>query len=253
MARDNIKDTAERMALLPADVPRDAVIVTRNLKREYTMGTEVVRALQGVDMTIRRNEFVAIMGPSGSGKSTMMNLIGCLDTPSEGEYWLNGYRVSELNDDALARIRNKEIGFVFQTFNLLPRASALANVELPMVYAGASGKLRRDRAVASLTAVGLGDRMDHKPNELSGGQRQRVAVARALVNNPSILLADEPTGNLDSATSEEIMSLFKKLHENGQTIILVTHEPDIAAHAHRQIILKDGKVARDVMSAEVAS
>jgi len=253
MARDNIKDTAERMALLPADVPRDAVIVTRNLKREYTMGTEVVRALQGVDMTIRRNEFVAIMGPSGSGKSTMMNLIGCLDTPSEGEYWLNGYRVSELNDDALARIRNKEIGFVFQTFNLLPRASALANVELPMVYAGASGKLRRDRAVASLTAVGLGDRMDHKPNELSGGQRQRVAIARALVNNPSILLADEPTGNLDSATSEEIMSLFKKLHENGQTIILVTHEPDIAAHAHRQIILKDGKVARDVMSAEVAS
>jgi putative ABC transport system ATP-binding protein len=253
MARDNIKDTAERMALLPADVPRDAVIVTRNLKREYVMGTEVVRALQGVDMTIRRNEFVAIMGPSGSGKSTMMNLIGCLDTPSEGEYWLNGYRVSELNDDALARIRNKEIGFVFQTFNLLPRATALANVELPMVYAGASGKLRRDRAVASLTAVGLGDRMVHKPNELSGGQRQRVAIARALVNNPSILLADEPTGNLDSATSEEIMALFKTLHAKGQTIIIVTHEPDIAAHAHRQIILKDGKVARDVMSAEVVS
>ena len=253
MAKDNIKDTAERMALLPADVPRDAVIVTRNLKREYVMGTETVRALQGVDMTICRNEFVAIMGPSGSGKSTMMNLIGCLDTPSEGEYWLNGYRVSELNDDALARIRNKEIGFVFQTFNLLPRATALANVELPMVYAGASGKLRRDRAVASLTAVGLGDRMDHRPNELSGGQRQRVAIARALVNNPSILLADEPTGNLDSATSEEIMSLFKKLHEQGQTIILVTHEPDIAAHAHRQIILKDGKVARDVMSSEVVS
>jgi len=253
MAKDNIKDTAERMALLPADVPRDAVIVTRNLKREYVMGTETVRALQGVDMTIRRNEFVAIMGPSGSGKSTMMNLIGCLDTPSEGEYWLNGYRVSELNDDALARIRNKEIGFVFQTFNLLPRATALANVELPMVYAGASGKLRRDRAVASLTAVGLGDRMDHRPNELSGGQRQRVAIARALVNNPSILLADEPTGNLDSATSEEIMALFESLHAKGQTIILVTHEPDIAAHAHRQIILKDGKVARDVMSAEVVS
>ena len=253
MARDNIKNTAERMALLPADVPRDAVIVTRNLKREYTMGTETVRALQGVDMTIRRNEFVAIMGPSGSGKSTMMNLIGCLDTPTEGEYWLNGHRVSDLDDDALARIRNKEIGFVFQTFNLLPRASALANVELPMVYAGASGKLRRDRAVASLTAVGLGDRMDHRPNELSGGQRQRVAIARALVNNPSILLADEPTGNLDSVTSTEIMGLFETLHAQGQTIILVTHEPDIAAHARRQIILKDGKVARDVSSAEVVS
>ena len=253
MARNDLKDTAERMAMLPADVPRDAVIVTRNLKREYIMGTETVRALRGVDMTIRKNEFVAIMGPSGSGKSTMMNLIGCLDTPSEGEYWLNGHRVSELNDDALARIRNKEIGFVFQTFNLLPRASALANVELPMVYAGASGKLRRERAVAALTSVGLAERMDHRPNELSGGQRQRVAIARALVNNPSILLADEPTGNLDSATSEEIMNLFKTLHSQGQTIILVTHEPDIAAHAHRQIILKDGKVARDTSSAEVFS
>ena len=253
MARDDIKNTAERMALLPAGVPRDAVIVTRNLQREYQMGTERVRALQGVDLVIRRNEFVAIMGPSGSGKSTMMNLIGCLDTPSEGEYWLNGHRVSELNDDALARIRNKEIGFVFQTFNLLPRASALANVELPMVYAGASGKLRRERAVAALTSVGLADRMDHKPNELSGGQRQRVAIARALVNNPSILLADEPTGNLDSATSEEIMSLFKTLHSQGQTIILVTHEPDIAAHAHRQVVLKDGKVSRDTSSAEVVS
>jgi putative ABC transport system ATP-binding protein len=253
MARDDIKNTAERMALLPADVPRDAVIVTRNLQREYQMGTERVRALRGVDMTIRRNEFVAIMGPSGSGKSTMMNLIGCLDTPSEGEYWLNGYRVSELSDDALARIRNKEIGFVFQTFNLLPRASALANVELPMVYAGASGKVRRERAVASLTSVGLGDRMDHKPNELSGGQRQRVAIARALVNNPSILLADEPTGNLDSATSEEIMALFKTLHAQGQTIILVTHEPDIAEHAHRQIVLRDGKVSRDSASSEAVS
>jgi putative ABC transport system ATP-binding protein len=253
MARADIRTTAERMAALPADVPRDAVIVTRNLQREYQMGTERVHALQGVDMTIRKNEFVAIMGPSGSGKSTMMNLIGCLDTPSEGEYWLNGYRVSELGDDALARIRNKEIGFVFQTFNLLPRASALANVELPMVYAGASSKVRRDRAKASLTAVGLGDRMDHKPNELSGGQRQRVAIARALVNNPSILLADEPTGNLDSATSEEIMVLFKNLHANGQTIILVTHEPDIAAHAHRQIVLRDGKVARDSSSTEAVS
>ena len=253
MAKDDIKTTAERMAMLPADVPRDAVIVTRNLQREYTMGTETVRALRGVDMTIRRNEFAAIMGPSGSGKSTLMNLIGCLDTPSEGEYWLNGHRVSELHDDALAHIRNKEIGFVFQTFNLLPRASALANVELPMVYAGASAKVRRERAVASLEAVGLGNRMDHKPNELSGGQRQRVAIARALVNNPSILLADEPTGNLDSATSEEIMALFQTLHGQGQTIILVTHEPDIAEHAHRQIVLRDGKVSRDTGVPEVVS
>ncbi|MES2304912.1 MAG: ABC transporter ATP-binding protein [Gemmatimonadota bacterium] len=241
------------MAALPADVPRDAVIVTRNLQREYLMGTERVRALQGVDITIRRNEFVAIMGPSGSGKSTMMNLIGCLDTPSEGEYWLNGYRVSELDDDALARIRNKEIGFVFQTFNLLPRASALANVELPMVYAGASGKERRERAKEALSQVGLGNRMDHKPNELSGGQRQRVAIARALVNRPSILLADEPTGNLDSATSEEIMALFETLHRQGQTIILVTHEPDIAAHAKRQIVLRDGKVSSDGSSVEAVA
>jgi putative ABC transport system ATP-binding protein len=249
MAKD-IRDTAERMALLPSDVPRDAIIVTRNLKREYVMGTEVVRALQGVDMTIRKNEFVAIMGPSGSGKSTMMNMIGCLDTPSEGEYWLNGYRVSELDDDALARIRNKEIGFVFQTFNLLPRASALANVELPMVYAGASSKERRTRAEEALRQVGLQDRMHHRPNELSGGQRQRVAIARALVNRPSIILADEPTGNLDSATSVEIMALFETLHQQGQTIILVTHEPDIAAHAKRQIVLRDGKVASDASSME---
>ncbi|MEP6590224.1 MAG: ABC transporter ATP-binding protein [Gemmatimonadota bacterium] len=241
------------MAALPTDVPRDAVIVTRNLQREYQMGTERVRALQGVDITIRRNEFVAIMGPSGSGKSTMMNLIGCLDTPSEGEYWLNGYRVSELDDDALARIRNKEIGFVFQTFNLLPRASALANVELPMVYAGASSKERRERATEALTAVGLGDRMHHKPNELSGGQRQRVAIARALVNRPSILLADEPTGNLDSATSEEIMTLFETLHRQGQTIILVTHEPDIAAHAKRQIVLRDGLVSSDGSTMEAVA
>jgi putative ABC transport system ATP-binding protein len=249
MAKD-IRDTGERMAMLPADVPRDAIIVTRNLQREYVMGTERVRALQGVDMTIRKNEFVAIMGPSGSGKSTMMNMIGCLDTPSEGEYWLNGYRVSELDDDALARIRNKEIGFVFQTFNLLPRASALANVELPMVYAGASSKERRERAEAALRQVGLGDRMHHRPNELSGGQRQRVAIARALVNKPSIILADEPTGNLDSATSVEIMALFESLHQQGQTIILVTHEPDIAAHAKRQIVLRDGKVASDASSME---
>jgi len=252
MAKD-IRDTAERMAALPADVPRDAVIVTRNLQREYAMGSERVRALQGVDMTIRRNEFVAIMGPSGSGKSTLMNLIGCLDTPSEGEYWLNGYRVSELDDDALARIRNKEIGFVFQTFNLLPRATALANVELPMVYAGASSKERRARAKEALSAVGLADRMDHKPNELSGGQRQRVAIARALVNRPSILLADEPTGNLDSATSGEIMALLDTLHRQGQTIILVTHEHDIAEHAKRQIILRDGKVSSDGSSVEAVA
>ncbi|MBK6496476.1 MAG: ABC transporter ATP-binding protein [Gemmatimonadetes bacterium] len=226
------------------------MIVTRNLQREYIMGSERVRALQGVDMTIRKNEFVAIMGPSGSGKSTMMNMIGCLDTPSEGEYWLNGYRVSELDDDALARIRNKEIGFVFQTFNLLPRASALANVELPMVYAGASSKERRTRAEEALRQVGLQDRMHHRPNELSGGQRQRVAIARALVNRPSIILADEPTGNLDSATSVEIMALFESLHKQGQTIILVTHEPDIAAHAKRQIVLRDGKVASDASSME---
>ena len=244
MTKD-ILTTGERMASLPADVPRDAVIVTRNLKREYQMGSETVHALRGVDITIRRNEFVAVMGPSGSGKSTLMNMIGCLDTPSDGEYWLNGYRVSDLNDTALARIRNKEIGFVFQTFNLLPRASSLANVELPLVYAGTGGKERRERAKEALRSVGLGDRMDHKPNELSGGQRQRVAVARALVNRPSILLADEPTGNLDSTTSHEIMELLNQLHINGQTIILVTHEADIAAHAHRQIILKDGRVERD--------
>ncbi|MEO8478855.1 MAG: ABC transporter ATP-binding protein [Gemmatimonadota bacterium] len=244
-------DTGERMALLPSDIPRDAVIVTRNLHRQYVMGSEVVRALNGVDITIRRNEFVAIMGPSGSGKSTLMNMIGCLDTPSEGEYWLNGHRVSELDDDALARIRNKEIGFVFQTFNLLPRASALANVELPLVYAGVSGKERRERAESVLTSVGLGDRMHHRPNELSGGQRQRVAVARALVNRPSIILADEPTGNLDSATSVEIMDLFETLHAQGQTIILVTHEPDIAAHAKRQIVLRDGKVSSDDLTSEM--
>ena len=244
MAKD-IRNTAERMAMLPADVPRDAVIVTRNLRREYLMGTERVHALQGVDLTIRRNEFVAIMGPSGSGKSTMMNMIGCLDTPSEGEYWLNGHRVSELDDDALARIRNREIGFVFQTFNLLPRASALANVELPMVYAGVPSKERRERARKMLEQVGLGDRVDHRPNELSGGQRQRVAIARALVNNPSILLADEPTGNLDSVTSQEIMALLETLWEQGQTIIVVTHEAEIAAHARRQVILRDGRVSRD--------
>ena len=241
----SLSDTAERMALLPADVPRDAVIVTRNLQREYDMGGEIVRALRGVDIVIRKNEFVAIMGPSGSGKSTLMNMIGCLDSPDGGEYWLNGHRVSELEDDELARIRNKEIGFVFQTFNLLPRATALHNVELPLVYAGIGSKERSRMAIDALERVGLGNRMHHRPNELSGGQRQRVAVARALVNNPSILLADEPTGNLDSATSVEIMALFEALHTAGQTIVLVTHEHDIAAHADRQVHLKDGQVERD--------
>ena len=240
-----LNTTDERMAVLPVDIPRDSIIVTRNLQREYDMGGEIVRALRGVDLTIRRNEFVAIMGPSGSGKSTLMNMIGCLDTPTAGEYWLNGHRVSELGDDELARIRNKEIGFVFQTFNLLPRASALHNVELPLVYAGVSGKERKERAVDALTRVGLADRMEHRPNELSGGQRQRVAIARALVNVPSILLADEPTGNLDSTTSVEIMALFHQLHEQNQTIVLVTHEKDIAEHARRQVHLKDGMVEQD--------
>ncbi|HEU5048898.1 MAG TPA: ABC transporter ATP-binding protein [Gemmatimonadales bacterium] len=244
----SLSDTAERMALLPADVPKDAVIVTRNLQREYDMGGEVVHALQGVDIVIRRNEFVAIMGPSGSGKSTLMNMIGCLDSPNGGEYWLNGHRVSELDDDELARIRNKEIGFVFQTFNLLPRATALHNVELPLVYAGIGAKERARMAIDALQRVGLGDRMNHRPNELSGGQRQRVAIARALVNQPSILLADEPTGNLDSVTSVDIMALFEALHDSGQTIVLVTHEHDIAAHADRQVHLKDGRVERDFMT-----
>ncbi|MGE3524926.1 MAG: ABC transporter ATP-binding protein [Gemmatimonadales bacterium] len=236
------------MAQLPPEVPRDAVIVTRNLQRNYDMGGEVVHALRGVDLVIRRNEFVAVMGPSGSGKSTLMNMIGCLDTPTEGEYWLNGFRVSELSDNQLARIRNKEIGFVFQTFNLLPRATALHNVELPLVYAGLSSRERKQQAEEALTRVGLQDRMTHKPNELSGGQRQRVAVARALVNRPSILLADEPTGNLDSATGAEIMALFDTLHREGQTIVLVTHEHDIAEHAKRQVHILDGRIEKDFAS-----
>jgi putative ABC transport system ATP-binding protein len=236
---------AQRLARVPGDVPRDAVIVTRGITRDYVLGAETVRALRGVDLVIRRNEFVAIMGPSGSGKSTLMNMIGCLDSPTAGEYWLNGHRVSELNDNELARIRNKEIGFVFQTFNLLPRATALQNVELPMVYAGVGSKQRHVAAEAALGRVGLADRMHHRPNELSGGQRQRVAIARALVNSPSILLADEPTGNLDSKTSEEILTLFEQLFAEGQTIILVTHEHDIAAHARRQVHLRDGKVESD--------
>lgn len=224
---------------------RDNVIVTRDLVRQYEMGGEVIRALNGVDINIRRNEYVAIMGPSGSGKSTLMNLLGCLDTPSAGEYWLNGTLVSKMKDDELARIRNKEIGFVFQTFNLLPRATALQNVELPLVYAGIKADVRHKRAQEALEKVGLGQRMHHRPNELSGGQRQRVAIARALVNNPSILLADEPTGNLDSKTSDEIMRVFESLANEGQTVIMVTHEPDIAAHAQRVIILRDGKLASD--------
>src|SRR2546427_62449 len=209
------------------------------------MGGGVVRALRGIDIQIRRNEFVAIMGPSGSGKSTLMNLIGCLDTPTAGEYWLNGQKVSDLSDDELARIRNKEIGFVFQTFNLLPRATSLHNVELPLIYAGMPAQARRQQAARALERVGLGDRMAHKPNELSGGQRQRVAIARALVNEPSILLADEPTGNLDSATSAELMGVFADLHRQGQTIVMVTHEHDIAAHAARVVTLRDGLIATD--------
>jgi putative ABC transport system ATP-binding protein len=250
MSRD-LLDTAERMAQLPQGVPRNAVIVTRGLTREYDMGGEIVHALQGVDVIIQKNEFLAIMGPSGSGKSTLMNLIGCLDTPSAGEYWLNGHRVSELGDNELARIRNKEIGFVFQTFNLLPRATALHNVELPLVYAGSGSKQRRELAEEALRRVGLADRMEHRPNELSGGQRQRVAVARALVNHPSILLADEPTGNLDSVTSSEIMELFEALHSDGQTIILVTHEKDIAAHADREVHLLDGRIEQDIQTERV--
>ena len=229
----------------------ELVIQVIDLVREYQMGTEIVQALRGVSLEIRRNEYVAIMGPSGSGKSTMMNLLGCLDTPTSGEYWLNGQEVSRMPDDALARVRNKEIGFVFQTFNLLPRASALQNGELPLVYAGVSGRERRDRSRRALDRVGLGDRMSHKPNELSGGQRQRVAIARALVNEPSILLADEPTGNLDSATSTEVMRVFDRLQSQGQTIIVVTHEADIAAHASRVVTLRDGRIASDLVQERV--
>ena len=243
-----VSTTAERQAVVrtAGEAPgEDWIIVTRGLRRDYDMGGEVVRALRGVDLAVRRNEYVAIMGPSGSGKSTLMNLIGCLDTPTAGEYWLNGVLVSQMSDDELARVRNKEIGFVFQTFNLLPRATALHNVELPLVYAGAPADERRRRAAEALERVQLGDRVSHRPNELSGGQRQRVAIARALVNNPSILLADEPTGNLDSQTSEEIMRVFEELAGQGQTVIMVTHEADIAAHARRVVVLRDGLVASD--------
>jgi putative ABC transport system ATP-binding protein len=235
-------------AALRAPTPAPAaneVIRIEGLRKDYVLGVEVVRALRGVDLVIERGEYVAIMGPSGSGKSTLMNLIGCLDTPTEGEYWLNGEAVSQLRDDELAHIRNREIGFVFQTFNLLPRATALHNVELPLVYGGVPAAERRRRAAEMLERVGLGDRMTHRPSELSGGQRQRVAIARALVNRPAILLADEPTGNLDSSTSTGIMAVFEQLQASGQTIILVTHEPDIANHAHRMVLLRDGVIETD--------
>jgi putative ABC transport system ATP-binding protein len=226
-----------------------ALIETVDLWKTYLMGSEEIHALRGVSLQIERGEYVAIMGPSGSGKSTLMNLIGCLDTPSKGSYLLNGKQVSQMNDNELARIRNEEIGFVFQTFNLLPRATALRNVELPLVYAGMPPKDRETRAREALDKVELTSRMTHRPNELSGGQRQRVAIARALVNNPSILLADEPTGNLDSKTGVEIMALFERLHKAGNTIVLVTHEADVAAHAYRTIQIRDGKVENDVRRA----
>jgi len=223
----------------------DPLLRVEGLVREYRMGGETVAALSGVDVSIDRNEYVAIMGPSGSGKSTLMNILGCLDTPTRGTYWLNGHEVSRMTDLELARVRNKEIGFVFQTFNLLARATALKNVELPLVYAGVRARERRERAVEALGRVGLAERMDHKPNELSGGQRQRVAVARALVTRPALLLADEPTGNLDSKTGEEVLRMFEQLHAGGQTIVVVTHDPDVAAHAQRRIVLRDGAIASD--------
>jgi putative ABC transport system ATP-binding protein len=223
----------------------DVIIRTEGIKKDYVLGAETIHAVAGVDIEIRKGEFVAVMGPSGSGKSTFMNLIGCLDTPTGGQYWLNGGLVSELTDDELARVRNREIGFVFQTFNLLPRATALHNVELPLIYAGVKSKDRRQRAQEKLELVGLGDRMDHRPPELSGGQRQRVAIARALVNEPALLLADEPTGNLDSHTGDEVMEGLVALNNEGQTIVLVTHEGYIAEHARRQVHLRDGLVEKD--------
>jgi putative ABC transport system ATP-binding protein len=243
----------ETTSAAQADMARDGaqgeVIVVEDLWKTYTMGLDqVVNALCGINLRIQHNEYVAIMGPSGSGKSTLMNLIGCLDTPTKGKYWLNGHLVSELNDDELARIRNREIGFVFQTFNLLARATALHNVELPLIYNGTRAEERIERAKAALRSVNLDERMNHKPNELSGGQRQRVAIARALVNRPSIILADEPTGNLDSKTGDEIMALFDDLHAKGNTIILVTHEPDIAEYAHRVVHIRDGIIASDSVS-----
>jgi putative ABC transport system ATP-binding protein len=229
------------------NMSNDPIIDIRDLHKEYKMGTQIVRALCGVTFNLKRNEYVAIMGPSGSGKSTLMNMLGCLDTPTKGDYILNGKNVSELSDNQLAAVRNKEIGFVFQTFNLLPRSNCLANVELPLIYAGMKSSERKKRALDVLNRVGLSDRVDHKPNELSGGQRQRVAVARALVNNPSILLADEPTGNLDSKTGQEIMQLFEELYRQGNTIIVVTHEEEVAAHARRVIRLRDGLLESDTL------
>jgi putative ABC transport system ATP-binding protein len=231
----------------------DSVISVKDLTKFYIMGTTQVKALQGITVDIDRNEYVALMGPSGSGKSTLMNLLGCLDSPTGGEYVLNGINVSTMSDGELAEVRNKEIGFVFQTFNLLPRLSALDNVALPLVYAGMSKSQRNQRAQEVLDSVGLGDRVDHKPNELSGGQRQRVAIARALVNNPSIILADEPTGNLDTKTSIEIMEIFEEIHKQGNTVILVTHEPDISEHAHRIIRLRDGLIETDVLNENIVS
>lgn len=227
------------------------IIELKKIVRNFPLGNQVVKVLKGIDLEVKRNEYTALMGPSGSGKSTLMNILGCLDTPTSGEYWLNGKNVSHLVDNELAEIRNHEIGFVFQTFNLLPRSTALENVALPLVYAGMSAKDRKERAEEVLAQVGLSDRMDHRPNQLSGGQRQRVAVARALVNRPSIILADEPTGNLDTKTSVEIMALFSEIHSNGNTVILVTHEEDIAAHAKRVIRLRDGMVESDVEQAGV--
>jgi putative ABC transport system ATP-binding protein len=240
-----IEQRLEHGDLLAHDAVPAALISMRDIWKTYQMGSEELHALRGVSFDVQRGEYVAIIGPSGSGKSTLMNLIGCLDTPSQGRYWINSKLVSDMDDDELARIRNKEIGFVFQTFNLLARATALHNVELPLIYAGISSADRSEKAQASLRAVELGDRMTHRPNELSGGQRQRVAIARALVNHPSLLLADEPTGALDSKTSIEIMNLFEKLHAEGNTIIVVTHEPDIAERAHRVISIRDGNIDKD--------
>lgn len=243
MIQPEVKPVIQTQA--PNPQTREVMIKTDNLWKTYVMGDEEIHALRGVSFDIQRGEYVAIIGPSGSGKSTLMNMIGCLDTPSKGEYWLNGKLVSQMDDDELAYIRNKEIGFVFQTFNLLPRATALHNVELPLIYNGTPASKRIEMAKKALESVELGHRMTHKPNELSGGQRQRVAIARALVNNPSIILADEPTGNLDSKTSEEIMQVLERLHNQGNTIILVTHEPDVAAHAHRVLTILDGQIYKD--------